>query len=77
MRLGIGLPNVAAGPDAGHYRVYPPGFAETIWTRTFRSKEQVRQAIDDYAAYGWDELILIPAVAELSQVEELARIAKT
>ena len=60
-----------------HYRVYPPGFADTIWARTFRRQEQVRQAIKDYAAYGWDELILIPAVAELGQLEELARIAKS
>jgi alkanesulfonate monooxygenase SsuD/methylene tetrahydromethanopterin reductase-like flavin-dependent oxidoreductase (luciferase family) len=58
-----------------HYHVYPPGFADGIWAKTLRGAAQVEDAIAEYAQYGWDELILIPAVAELDQVEELAEFA--
>jgi alkanesulfonate monooxygenase SsuD/methylene tetrahydromethanopterin reductase-like flavin-dependent oxidoreductase (luciferase family) len=56
------------------YYAYVGEGVEAIASGALRSPEAIREACDQYAEAGVDELILDPTVAELSQVERLADV---
>lgn len=57
-----------------HYYAFTGPFAEKIAAGMLATPEAIREYIKGYAAEGCDELVLLPCVADLSEVDRLAEV---
>ncbi len=74
--LGAGA-RERASSYLGHYYAFLGSFADRIAAGAAVTPEAVRDAIDGFSQAGCDELIFVPTVAQLDQVEQLAAVASS
>ena len=84
-RVRRGLPGVASyalGPDAAdqvggyirHYYAFLGEAAEQMALNAISTPEAVKDTIRDMESIGMDEVVFLPSVAEMDQLERLADI---
>jgi alkanesulfonate monooxygenase SsuD/methylene tetrahydromethanopterin reductase-like flavin-dependent oxidoreductase (luciferase family) len=65
-------PETAARGTIGAYYAFAPDYAEQSVAGTAKGEDEVRERVRGFEQVGCDELIMIPASSDLSQVEKLA-----